>query len=133
MSVKLSETASCMNGVISLTKTLAFTPTSDMTLRLLNVPRLSDAVASGIVGMREGLRSGAAGAAASCGDGRRRREEERCNRTLAVTAARVDEWRRDNCMIDRVAWTEREMVNWFNWSTIDPTPVLSVNNKYNSF
>ncbi len=74
-----------------------------MTLRLLNVPRLSGAVVSGIVGMREGLRTGAAGAAASCGDGRRRREEEQRSRTFAVTGARVEEWRRDSCMTDRVA------------------------------
>lgn len=85
-----------------------FLPTIDMTLRLLNVPRLSLAVASGIVVMREGLRS-AAGVAASCGDGRRRREEERRSSTLAVTGARVDEWRRDRCMADRVDWTDREM------------------------
>lgn len=79
-----------------------------MTLRLLNVPRLSLAVASGIVVMREGLRSGT-GAVASCGDGRRRREEERRSNTLAVTGARVDEWRRDRCMADRVDWAEREI------------------------
>lgn len=78
-----------------------------MTLRLLNVPRLLLAMASGIVGMREGLRSGV-GAVASCCDGRRRREEERRSSTLAVTGAWVDEWRRDRCMADRVDWTERE-------------------------
>ena len=77
-----------------------------MTLRLLNVFRLSGAMASGIGGMREALRSGV-GAVASCGDGRRRREEERRSRTLAVTGARVDEWRRDSCMADRVDWRER--------------------------
>lgn len=83
-------------------------PTRDMTLRLLNWPRLSGAMTSGIVGMREGLLSELAGAAMSCGDGRRRREEVRCSRTLAVTGAWVDEWRRDSCMADRVAWTETE-------------------------
>lgn len=77
-----------------------------MTLRLLNMARLSGAMASGIVGMREGLRSEVR-AEASCGDGRRRREEERRSRNLAVTGARVDEWRRDSCMAERVAWTER--------------------------
>lgn len=88
-----------------------------MTLRLLKVPRLSGAVASGIVVMREGLRSGTAGAAASSGDGKRRRAEEQRSRTFAVTGAWVDEWRRDSCMADRVAWTDKEIVNWFNWST----------------
>lgn len=85
-----------------------------MTLRLLKTPRLSFAAASGIVGMREDLRSGAgvgvgaAAAAASCVDGRRRREEERRSSTLAVTGARVDECRRDSCMADSVAWTRTE-------------------------
>lgn len=82
--------------------------TNDMTLRLLNAPRLSPATASGIVGISEGLRcSGAAAAVASCGDGKRRREEERRSSTLAVTGARVEEWRRDRCMADRVDWTQR--------------------------
>ena len=79
-----------------------------MTLRLLNVPRLSPTAASGIVGMREGRRSavGAATAvAASCCNCRRRREEERRSSTLAVTGARVDEWRRDRCIADSVDWT----------------------------
>ncbi len=80
-----------------------------MTLRLLNMARLSGGMASGMVVMREGLRS-QVGAAASCGDGRRRREEERRNRILAVTGARVDEWRRDSCMADKVAWTKRDTV-----------------------
>lgn len=111
LSLKYSNTASC---VISATQIRGFSPenifppTNDMTLRLLNVLRLSLAVASGIVVMREGLRSGA-GAVASCGDGKRRREEERRSSTLAVTGARVDEWRRDRCMADRVAWAETEM------------------------
>ena len=84
-----------------------FLLTSDMTLRLLNWLLLSGAVASGIVGMREALRSGP-GVVASCGEGRRRREEERRRRALADTGARVDEWRRDSCMAERVAWTQRE-------------------------
>lgn len=78
-----------------------------MTLRLLNWPLLSGTLASGIVGMREGLRSGP-GVMASCGEGRRRREEERRSRTLAVTGAWVDEWRRESCMAESVAWTQRE-------------------------
>lgn len=41
--------------------------------------------------MREGLRS-RAGAVTSCGEGRRRREEERRSKTFAVTGAQVDEW-----------------------------------------
>lgn len=83
--------------------------TNDMTLRLLNAPRLSPATASGIVGISEGLRCSGAGAAASasCGDGKRRREEERRSKTLAVTGARVEEWRRDRCMADRVDWKQR--------------------------
>lgn len=88
-----------------------------MTLRLLNVLLFSGAVASGIGGIREGLRSGA-GTDASCGDGRRRREEERRRRTLAVTGALVDECRRDSCMDDRVLWTDGERdVSWCNWSS----------------
>lgn len=75
-----------------------------MTLRLLNVTRLSVAMVSGIVPMREGLRSGV-GAVASCGDGRSRREEDRRNSTLAVTGALVDECRRDRCMAERADWT----------------------------
>lgn len=75
-----------------------------MTLRLLNVTRLSVAMVSGIVPMTEGLRSGV-GAVASWGDGRRRREEDRRNSTLAVTGALVDECRRDRCMAESAAWT----------------------------
>lgn len=87
-----------------------------MTLRLLNVLLFSGAVASGIGGIREGLRSGA-GTVASCVEGRRRREEERRRRTLAVTGALVDECRRDSCMDDRVLWTDRERdVSCCNWS-----------------
>lgn len=78
-----------------------------MTLRLLNWPLLSGVVASGIVGIREGLRSGMGeGAETSCGVDRRRREEERRSRSLAVTGARVDEWRRDSCMAERVVCTQ---------------------------
>lgn len=75
-----------------------------MTLRLLNVTRLSVAMVSGIVPMTEGLRSGLAGVA-SCGNGRRRREEDRCNSMFAVTGALVDECRRDRCMAERTDWT----------------------------
>lgn len=75
-----------------------------MTLRLLNVTVLSVAMVSGIVPMREGLLSGV-GRVASCGDGRRRREEDRLNSTLAVTGVLVDECRRDRCMAERADWT----------------------------
>lgn len=75
-----------------------------MRLRLLNVTRLSVAMVSGIVPMTEGLLSGEGGVA-SCGDGRRRREEDRRNRTLAVTGALVDECRRDRWTAERADWT----------------------------
>lgn len=75
-----------------------------MTLRLLNVARFSVTMVSGIVLMTEGLRSGV-GAVASCGDGRRRRDEDRRSSTLAVTGALVDECRRDRCMAESADWT----------------------------
>lgn len=81
----------------------------DMTFLLLKALRLSvGSVTSGIVGgMSEGLRSVMEGAAASCGEGSRRLEGVRQRRTLAVTGAWVEEWRRESCMDERVFWKER--------------------------
>lgn len=81
-----------------------FLLTNDMTLRLLKVTCLPVAMVSGMVPVSEGLRSGV-GAVASCGDGRRRREEDRRNNTLAVSGALVDKCRRDRCMAERADWT----------------------------
>lgn len=75
-----------------------------MTLRLLNCLRLSGRKASGTVGMRECLRSGD-GSGTSCDKRRRRREDERRSKTFAVTGAQVDEWSRESCMAESVAWT----------------------------
>lgn len=91
---------------------LYFLLTSDMTLRLLNMPRLSVAMVSGIVPMTEGIRSGV-GVVASCGVGRRRREEDRRSSTLAVTGALVDECRRDRCMDESADWIRQ--TNSIHW------------------
>lgn len=104
LALSLCEKLNEVNSFLFKPFPLFFLPTSDMTLRLLNVTRFSVAMVSGIVLMTEGLRSGA-GALASCGNGRRRRDEDRRSSTLAVTGALVDECRRDRCMDESADWT----------------------------
>lgn len=73
-----------------------------MTLRFLNRPGLSGVTASEMMGTSEGFCT-SGGSTSSCGGGKRRREEVRRSKTLAVTGAQIDEWKRDNCMAERVS------------------------------